>query len=80
MPLGFTNTKTNNNHKLLSHINLFIFGGKNYPSIFLKNRTPTSISFVKGGDPAMINQNHFLILLYVGKRENTSWVIQGKRV
>ena len=76
MLCAFTNKKLTNDHKLLSHNNLSFFGGKNYPSILLKNRTPNPIPFLKWGTPAMINQSH-LILLSFGEREDTQWEIRG---
>ena len=41
--------KISNSHKLLSHNKLSFLVGKIYPSIFLINRTPTPIPFVKCG-------------------------------
>ena len=49
MFLGFSNTKESNNRKWLPHNNLSFFWGNTYSSIFMKNRTPTTIPFVKGG-------------------------------
>ena len=73
MFLVFKNTKISNNCTLLSHNNLFFGVVRNYTLFFLirLNSNPRPLCKV-GGDPAMINQNH-LILLSFGKREDTGW-------
>ena len=70
MLFGFTNTKISNNCKILSHNNLSLLGGKSAHYFFKLDRTQTLIAFVSGGDPAMINQNH-VILLYFGNMGDT---------
>ena len=76
MLLVFTNIKIKNNRKLLSHNNFSFFGGGGIYALLFKNWTefqPTS-PLQNGGNPAMINQKH-LILLSFGE----SWDTGGER-
>ena len=75
MFLGFTKTKiSNNNYELLSHNNLSIFGGKIYPRLFLKNRTPKLKSCVMFSFP-YVNSDLGVLILFGKIRLETGWRI-----
>ena len=74
MLLGFTNTKISNNHKLLSHNNLFFLEGKLALLVFWNIEPQPQSPLTSEGDPAMVNQNQFLLLSF-GEGGDKLWEI-----